>query len=97
MEAIYPVTALQKQQGEVREAARSGLVRITENGRGAYVFCSEDVFEELLARERADAADEARMRAVCERAYADIEAGRVYETALDARAAVEEKAAALHG
>ncbi len=97
MEAIYPVTALQKQQGEVRAAARSGLVRITENGRGAYVFCSEDVFEELLARARADAADEARMKAVCERARADIGAGRVYETTQAARAAVEEKAAALHG
>ncbi len=97
MEAIYPITALQKQQGEVRAAARSGLVRITENGRGAYVFCSEEVLEGLLAQARADAADEVRMRAVCERARADIAAGRVYTTTQDAFDAVEEKAAALHG
>ena len=47
MDAIYPVTALQKQQGEVKKAAQAGIVRITENGKGAYVFCSEDVFERI--------------------------------------------------
>ena len=39
--------------------------------------------------------DEAGMRAVCERGFADIEAGRIYETTEAARAAVKEKAAAL--
>ena len=52
MDAIYPVTALQKQQGEVKKAAQAGIVRITENGKGAYVFCSEEVFERMAAASR---------------------------------------------
>ena len=56
MDAIYPVTALQKQQGEVKKAAQAGIVRITENGKGAYVFCSEEVFERMMQQVAEDAA-----------------------------------------
>lgn len=56
MDAIYSVTALRDRPREVKQAAREGLVRITENGCGAYVFCSEDVFK----REIADAVERAR-------------------------------------
>ena len=55
MDAIYPVTALQKQQGEVKKAAQAGIVRITENGKGAYVFCSEEVFERMMQQVAEDA------------------------------------------
>lgn len=41
MVPIFPVTALSKDSKEVRDAARTSPVRITENGRGAYVFMSE--------------------------------------------------------
>ncbi len=87
MEAIYPVTALQKQQGEVKKAAREGIVRITEKGRGAFVFCSDEVFEQKMRQVAEDAAYEARMAAAFERGFADIAAGRFYENideALDA-------------
>ncbi len=96
MEAIYPVTALQKQQGEVRKAAREGLVRITENGKGAYVFCSEDVFERLLDQAAEDAAAEARMHFIVNRGRSDIAAGRVYEGTEAAMRAVERKVLASH-
>ena len=35
MDAIYSATALRDHPCEVKQAARRGLVRITENGNGA--------------------------------------------------------------
>lgn len=96
MEAIYPVTALQKQQGEVKKAAREGLVRITENGKGAYVFCSEDVFERILDQVAEDAAAEARMHLIVNRGRSDIAAGRTYKDTEAAMRAVEQKVLASH-
>ena len=96
MEAIYPVTALQKQQGEVKKAAREGLVRITENGKGAYVFCSEDVFESNLDQAAEDAAAEARMHLIVNRGRSDIAAGRTYKDTEAAMRAVEQKVLASH-
>lgn len=96
MEAIYPVTALQKQQGEVKKAAREGLVRITENGKGAYVFCSEDVFGRILDQAAEDAAAEARMHLIVNRGRSDIAAGRTYKDTEAAMRAVEQKVLASH-
>lgn len=96
MEAIYPVTALQKRQGEVKKAAREGLVRITENGKGAYVFCSEDVFERILDQAAEDAAAEARMHLIVNRGRSDIAAGRTYKDTEAAMRAVEQKVLASH-
>ena len=48
--SVYPISALQKNQREVREAAKSKLLRITENGASAYVFCSEEVLEQTIER-----------------------------------------------
>lgn len=45
MDAIYSATALRNHPREVKQAARERLVRITENGNGAYVFFSEEVFQ----------------------------------------------------
>ena len=85
LEPIYPISALQKKQGEIKSAAQESIVRITENGVGAYVFCSERLFREKLAEAAEAAAYEARMAAAIERGRADIAAGRSYigmETAL---------------
>ncbi len=79
MEAIYPVTDLQRNQGEVKAAAREGVVRVTENGRGAYVFCSEDVFERALSEAAERAVLDARLEDAVFRGMEDVEAGRIYE------------------
>lgn len=82
MEPIYPIAALQRNPTQVKSAARDNVVRITEQGTGAYVFCSEEVFEERIAKEREDAAYEARLLESVGRGVADIQAGR-YVTSLD--------------
>lgn len=76
MEPIYSMTTLQRNPSQVKEAARDSVVRITEQGAGAYVFCSEDAFERRIAAEREDAAYEARLVEAVGRGIADIEAGR---------------------
>ena len=82
MEPIYSMTTLQRSPSKVKEAARDSIVRITEQGAGAFVFCSEEVFERRIAQEREDAAYEARLTDAVGRGPADIEAGR-YVTSLD--------------
>ncbi|OUN46097.1 hypothetical protein B5G20_09505 [Collinsella sp. An7] len=52
---VYPISALQNNQREVREAARKKLLRITENGTSAYVFCSEEVLKRTIDEAVADA------------------------------------------
>lgn len=82
MEPIYSMTALQRTPNEVKQEAQKGIVRITEQGGGSYVFCSEDEFERRIEREREDAAYEARLVEAVGRGIADIEAGR-YVTSVD--------------
>ena len=82
MEPIFSMTTLQRNPSEVKGAAREGIVRITEQGSSAYVFCSEEAFEEYVAREREDAAYEARLLDAVGRGVADIDAGR-YITSVD--------------
>lgn len=88
MDAIYSATALRDRSGEVKRAAKSRLVRITENGNGAYVFCSEAVFE----REVADAVECAlytyRAEEALARGLADYDAGNYVEGIEAGRAAV---------
>ncbi|MCH3967136.1 MAG: hypothetical protein PHR15_02000 [Atopobiaceae bacterium] len=78
MEAIFPVSALSKDSAAVREEARKGLVRITENGHGAYVLCSEEVLDEYVQRKAEQLAFEERVNEGIARGLADVEAGRVY-------------------
>ena len=82
MEPIYSMTTLQCSPSQVKSAARDNVVRITEQGMGTYVFCSEEVFEDRIASEREDAAYEARLIESVGRGVADIRAGR-YATSLD--------------
>ena len=93
MEAIYSSSALQTRQREIKGIARKRIVHITENGNGAFVFCSEEVFQRALDEARAEAAAEAVLAAVVERGRADFEAGRVFESTDDAFAEVERRVA----
>lgn len=79
MEPIYSTTALTTKQREVKDAARNGVVHITENGNGAFIFCSESVFAETIERAREEAAYEARIEALLDRADRDFAEGRYYQ------------------
>lgn len=46
MPPIYPSTALKNRQREIKDLADTQMVYITENGRGKYIFASEQVVEE---------------------------------------------------
>lgn len=98
MEAIYPITALQKNNAEIKEVAREKPVHVTENGRAAYVFVSEEVLDQLIARERAEAAWEAQVIASIDRGLADLEAGHYYEVddVEDLMGIVRERRASMH-
>lgn len=93
MSPIFPVSALQKNQREVKRAAADSVVRITENGSGAYVFCTESMFSRALAEAREEGAYEARMSAAIERGRVDIAAGRIIEGTDAARAEVRRRLA----
>ncbi|MCI1665951.1 MAG: hypothetical protein LKI25_06250 [Atopobiaceae bacterium] len=79
MAAIYPISALQKDATTVRERARHEVVHLTENGHGAYVFATEETFDEYVARKQEEAVEEARLAATIERGDADCSAGRTYD------------------
>lgn len=82
MEPIYSMTTLQRNPSTVKAKAKTELVRITEQGGDAYVFCSEAAFEERIRKEREDAAYEARVLDAVGRGVADIKEGR-YVTSID--------------
>ena len=73
--AVYPVSALQKNQREVREAARHKLLRITENGASAYVFCSEEVLERTIEQAVSEALYERECLESIERGEQEIKSG----------------------
>lgn len=86
--AVYPVSALQRNSREVREAAKEKLLRITENGASAYVFCSEEVLERTIRQ----AVDEALYERACleaiERGESEIAAGDAFDSVDELRRAV---------
>lgn len=91
MDPIYPVSALQKRQGDVKRAAQDHIVRITENGVGAYVFCSEAMFEQRMTEVAEQAAYEERLAMGIERGRADYAAGRVVHGVDAARAELKRR------
>lgn len=93
VEPIYSMTTLQHNPSQVKSAARDDVARVTEQGTGAYVFFGEEVFEERVAKEREDAAYEARLIGSVGRGVADIQTG-CYVTSLDE---AFERAAVLRG
>ena len=80
MEPIFPMTALQRNTAQVKEAARHDVVRITEQGGSRFIFSSEEAFERRITAEREDAAYEARLLEAVGRGAADIGAGRFTES-----------------
>lgn len=83
MDAIFSATMLRDKPREVKEAARHNIVRITENGNGAYVFCSEEIYRERLEEAAERAAYETRLAMAIERGRSDVAAGRVFEGSID--------------
>ena len=90
MEPIFSMTALQRNTSEVKEAARKGIVRITEQGGAGFVIASEEAFERRIAAEREDAAYEARLLEAVGRGAADIGAGRFTDSVDEAFAKAAE-------
>lgn len=77
MDTIYSSVALRDHQREVKDAAREGVVRITENGRGAFVFCSEDVYLRELRRAADEAVYAERMANAVREGRDDVSRGRI--------------------
>ena len=75
-EKIYPISDLQRHPSKVKADAQKELVRITENGAGAYVFCSEEVFSRALQEAVDDAFYEEEVSRAIQRGRADIADGR---------------------
>ena len=63
MTAIFSSAALKTRQREIKDIARKDVVHITENGNAAFVFMSEELFEEQLNKAAEEAALTERMRA----------------------------------
>lgn len=82
---------------EVKEAARHNLVRITENGNGAFVFCSEEINREKIAEAAEQVVYETRVSMDIERGREDIAAGRVFNGSLDDLLDEVERRAVAHG
>ena len=79
MTPIFSSTALKTRQREVKDAACRDVVHITENGNGAFIFCSEAIFDERLRQAAEQAAYEERMSAAIRERRSDTAAGRAYE------------------
>lgn len=85
MEPIFPITALTKQQSEVKEAAENEIVRITEHGAAAWIFASEEAFEQYVDAAVADALYEAQLQWIIQRGMEDYTEGRVTKGTANAK------------
>lgn len=94
MPAIYPSTALKNEQRAIKAIADKEIVYITENGRGKYLFMSQEVHD----REVEDAVERAlyefRMAEALRASRDDYAAGRCYLSRDELVAAVAEKRSA---
>jgi len=78
MAAIFPISDLQKRPAEVKAYAQREVVHLTENGRGAYVLMSEELFEDYVARKQEEAVWEQGLVTAVERGIRDVEEGRTH-------------------
>ena len=69
MEAIFSSSALQTRQREIKDIARQQIVHITENGNGAFVFCSEELLQKTIDEACAAAVSDALLAAAVEILY----------------------------
>ena len=72
------------------------IVYIAENGRGEYIFTSEEVLEREIRQAVERALYEERLRTALTQSRTDLAEGRYYSSRDKLRAAVEEKRAS-HG
>ena len=93
MPPIYPSTALKNQQREIKQLADTQIVYITENGRGKYVFMSEDVLQKQIYSAVENALYESRMAEALRESREDFAQGRFHSSRADLLAAVERKRA----
>ena len=84
MTVIYSSSALKTRQREVKDAALKDVVHITENGNGAFVFCSEEIFDERLRQAAEQAAYEERVKNAVRAGREDVAAGRTYASLAEA-------------
>ncbi|MFZ2755825.1 MAG: hypothetical protein WAY93_03045 [Atopobiaceae bacterium] len=78
MAAIYPISDLQKHPSEVKAKAHEQIVHLTENGKGAYVFATEEYFEEYVERRAAELAFEERCDRAIEQGMEALKQGNVH-------------------
>lgn len=90
MEAVYPITALTKQQAKIKDAAREDIVRITENGSAAWIFASEEAYERRVEEAVAEALYEASISTAIARGMRDYDEGRITTGTEEARAKLAE-------
>lgn len=93
MTAIYSSVALKNRQREIKDIARKEIVHITENGNGAFVFCSEELFEKALEDAREQGAYETRLALALDKADRDLAEDRVYSDVKGARASAKKNRA----
>jgi PHD/YefM family antitoxin component YafN of YafNO toxin-antitoxin module len=79
MTAIYSSAALKTRQREIKDIARNNVVHITENGNAAFVFMSEELFEQQLNKAAEEAALTERMRACILNGRDDVREGHCVE------------------
>ena len=91
MTPIFPSTALKNQQREIKKLADTQLVYITENGRGKYVFTSQEVLDQIIADAVEDALYEQRLSDALAESRDDFENGRYYISRENLMAAVNAK------
>ena len=94
MPAIYPSTALKNEQRAIKAIADKEVVYITENGRGKYLFMSQEVHDREIEEAVEEALYEFRMAQALRESRADFAAGRYYTSREELAAAVEGKRAA---
>lgn len=93
MPSIYPSTDLKNRQREIKSIADRELVYITENGRGKYVFASQEVFEREIERAVEEALYEQRVADALRESRDDYASGRSYSSREELLEAVAQKRA----
>ena len=78
MPAIYPSTALKNEQRAIKAIADKEIVYITENGRGKYLFMSQEVHDREIEDAVEGALYEFRMAEALRASRDDYAAGRCY-------------------
>ena len=91
MTPIFPSTALKNQQRKIKKLADTQLVYITENGRGKYVFTSQEVLDQTIADAVEDALYEQRLSDALAESRDDFENGRYYTSRENLMVAVNAK------